>query len=731
MPPAAISRSSTYFPKICGNIAAKYRSAFPAFLLATGAVGCSDPAPSVTTVEVGAHELAACPLPDRGPEDPSPFRLTLMALGDFPASGFDVETDIGLHDAGRSLAFDPATVGVDAIARDSPTDTGDAFIGHSERRDGAHIDVLLWPEEQACAVAPATDSGYPGDNAGQALGFSQKTSVVLGAGENIDDQRAGSALTFDTELGTATPVARDRGALRVSRAFATVSEFGGGLLVAGGTNPFGSGASEDAAGTAEIFDPATGGFDNNLVELWSRRTHHAALTLPTTGETLLIGGVAPDSASNGPGQVIRQLEAISPATRSSGITDLSALALGRVDPSALVLGDGRLFVGGGYTASTDASSPDGAPVGQVEWFSPDATRHLSYAELPARAHRTFAALPGGGVLSVASCSGEPTMARTDCACLRSDGTSCDADSDPWIDAWWIDPDGTLAPVVLAPVGVLTACPTPAVPLLLAGSDGSPWLVSASDDGSPACLFRFEPWPESAPTSADPDDDDSTMRPRFLTTAVTLGPAPDTRTSPLSLGPDTFVWISALGGLYGARLGQRGPLSRDDLSLLSSLDAPYRPAHLVPDRDPRLSRATDANDPDTPAVVFDRMQTSVTLAPVAPPVTLWVTDTLYDDVAISIEIQPAADGSVPALPLVAFASSTTGDSVACAWSPLHAAIASSVTLTATRHGTRIELAAQGTDPATCDAPAGPLAVGVRAGAGTTTLSELFLARLLLE
>jgi hypothetical protein len=723
MPPAAISRSSTYFPKICGNIAANYRSAFLAVLL--GLPGCSETTASVTTVSIGAHELSACPIPERGPTDPSPFRLTLTALGPFPASGFDVERDINLNRAGQELPFNTATVGVDALANDAPVDSGGAFIGHSERRDDDHIDVLLWPEAQACSVL-TPDAGYPGANAGQALGFSAHAGVALVAGEDADDQRSGSTLEFDTDTGAATVVPREHGTLRVSRAFATITEFGDGLLVAGGTDPFAAAASEDASRSAEIYQPVNGGFDPTLIELWSRRTRHAALTLPATGETLLVGGIAPDSASSGPGQLIRQLEAVSPSTLSSSISGLATLELGRVDPVALVLENGLLLVGGGYATSSDPDAPRGTPIGEVEVFSPGATSHAFRPELPARAERTFAALPGGGALSVASCYQEASPQRADCTCILPDGTACEANNDDqaWLDAWWIDPDGVPSPVAFAPGGVLTPCPTSLHPLLVAGSDGAPWLISTRDDGTPACLWRFEAWPEHLAASAN--DTDPATEPRFVMTTLTLEPSPDARSLPLAFGPDAFLWVGPDGGLYGARFGQRGPLTRDLSLLLNPPGSPFRPAHLVPDRDPRRSTTSDGE----PAVVFHAGPGSLTLSPADPSVTVWAADTLYDGATISIAVEPP-DAAAPAtLPAVVFAS-VTGALAVCAWNPVESAITTPITITASRANSRVTLSAPNAPDATCEVPTGPLAIGVRAGDAPTTLGDLSIARLLLE
>jgi hypothetical protein len=672
----------------------------------------------VTTVSITAHELSACAIPDRGATDPSPFRLTLTALGPFPASGTDVERDLGLGASGHALSFNSATIGVDAVASNTAGAGEGAFIGHSERRHDDRIDVSLWPEQTACEVVSA-DGGYPGTAAGQALGFSARSGLSLVAGENAGDQRSGSSLVFATDTGEAGVVPRDRGTLRVSRAFATVTEFGDGLLVAGGTNPAASAATEDAAGTAEVFDPALGGFEPTLVELWSRRTHHAAVTLATTGETLLVGGLAPDAGSSGPGQLIRQFEAVSPSTKSSSISGLSSLDLGRVDPVALVLTNGRILVGGGYTTSGD----ERAPVGQIEAFSADATARVYRAELPARENRVFAALPGGGAVSVASCRNEPAARRAECSCFTASGAPCPA-NDPdqaWLDAWWIDPSGTPTAVTFEQDGVLAACASVDTPLLAAGSDGAPWLVFAHADGTPACVWRFQAWPAVSEPS------DPASRPRFVMTALTLEPSPDARSGLLGFGPDAFTWIGAQGGLFGARFGQRGPLTRDFSLLLSAFDAPFRPAHLVPDRD--VTRAAAGGD--APAVAFERVGNQLTLAPVEPSVTVWVTDTLYDGVALSLAVEPTSDGSVPALPVLVF-QSPAGATSTCAWNapPLDSA-STTVTVTASRHDTRVTLSAPNAADAACDVPPGPLALGIRAGSAAVTLGEFQLSRLFFE
>jgi hypothetical protein len=157
---------------------------------------------------------------------------------------------------------------------------------------------------------------------------------------------------------------------------------------------------------------------------------------------------------------------------------------------------------------------------------------------------------------------------------------------------------------------------------------------------------------------------------------------------------------------------------------------FRPAHLVPDRDPSASVSADG----APAVVFhgeEGVSNTLTLAPADPSVTVWSADTRYDDLNLSLEVEVPSDGSPLALPTLVFGSNT-GAATTCDWSgTLNPADSAAVTVTATRVGTHVTLSGPGLTDATCDVPAGALAVGVRAGSAVTTLSAFDVTRLLLE
>lgn len=642
------------------------------------------------TLSIATHQLPGCP------DDAGPFTLTLSALGHFREGPFDVET-LPLRAQGRTLEFSDETIGVQAVA------THDTTLLHGYAELGADadaIDVLLWPERTACTLHAASDTNeYPGDGGGQALGFSAAAGLVLVAGENADDQRAGSALRFETGTGVSTVQPRP-GSPRRPRAFATLTPFGDGFLLAGGEFRLDSANSDaQALSDAEVYSVEAGGFTSTLPLVYAR-THHAALVLRGTGETLLIGGASE-------GGLIGQMEAVSPASRTSATAHLAKLETPRLDPVALELDTGELFVGGGRF-------PNGEPVGAIEWFSADASDALDRRMLPARPHRAFVAMPGGGVLTVGGCD-------------RNDGDQCDTP-----DAWWLTKEHAREPVAIDRGE--RNCPLPERPQLVPGSDGSPYFLAVGDGSDPACafaLYRFNPWPrehaaEKAACLADPDApecDVLSVGPRFELTNVQLTPRPDPRVAPLSLGPDHFVWVSAEnpGSLAGVRLGDRGPLTRDALPLVALTDSlnRLRPLHLVPDRNPLAPLMRG----EAPVVEFDR---ALTLLPAATPVTVWVSDTLYEDVSVKVDFTPEAGQEPSAPPAILLGNTLLGADAVCAWPELPSELSAALVAELSRLGTQAELRLGGVTHR-CTVASGALSLGFRAGDAPSRVRSIAITR----
>ncbi|HEX6274651.1 MAG TPA: hypothetical protein VFZ53_16530 [Polyangiaceae bacterium] len=653
-------------------------------LVAFVSLGCAPLEPEVRELSVRAHSIdatARCRI-DADPD------VTLRALGPFAVSNLTAER-LPFRTSERTLTFPDDTQGVEAEASDGDR----SWLGYSERR-GDGIDVLLWERAVGCELFEA--ESYPGPHAGQAVGYSPEADLVLVAGGDqpasfADATASSGSLTFDAGTG-AHAVVDPRFSFPQARAFATITRFGSELLLAGGENPLNTDdvASREARQSAAVYDPALGGFDGDVIELELARTRHAAVVL-TNGDTLLVGGGRP--RGDGTTVVVPPFEAISPSTRRSRVAGLAGLARARLEPVALRLDDGRILVGGGHTAT-------GEPDRSLEWFSPDASTEVAPGTrldaFPARHHRAFVALPGGGALTVGGCApaGEQTAS---CRNACGDGYGCPAAD---YDAHWIEPNGSVKSLGLdQPLD----CPAPFSPeyaLLAPGSDGSPWLFAFDESVEPPCraAFRFEPWD---------------AEPKFGIVRVDIERWPDPRTSLTSLGPDIFVWLSRDPSpfLVGMRAGTRGSLSQNETLLGSDPMAPLVPLHLAPDRQP------DGTPPEFPKALFREGRLILERGRSGnPPITVSVTDASYDDVKLTVGF----DGDGP--PLVVFGPHELG-SESCPF-PSEAV----PPLVVTRKGDRVSTEDAAGRTTTCAAvPAGPLPVAFRAGATSSTLTALSIVR----
>jgi len=535
-------------------------------------------------------------------------RLDLAALGDFPISNRTSES-LPLNAFGTQLSF-PAES--QAVAATASSGFGPSFIGYGERR-AELIDVILWPEGGPCDLfRPSASDSFPGKIGGEALGFAHTSGLVLLAGSNDATSAAiVGALTFDAQTGDTHIVdPRARAVLSEPRAFATVSDFAGKVLVAGGENPVHDLAQPESAlrETAEVYDPISRSFEPNLVTLAEATTRQAAVLLKS-GETLLLGGR--DAASDASSIV----QVISPETRLSKL--LEPLTLGRTSPTALCLSDGRILVAGG----TDEG---GHPVAGLEWRAADGSKLGSpwngSLTLPARYDRAFVALPGGAALSVGGCEGRAALPGEDCSVWCAHGcppATAEGNAGPY-DAFWIGADGSIRALDLA----LNA----PRPFLMPGSDGSPWLLANDTDSSGAkvpgttALYRFDPWHQ-----------------RFDAADADLEIAPEFEPRFVSTGPDAFIWLESDSDgpvLRGVRLGTRAALT-SDLSLVSlRAEDSTRPAHLAPDYPPTAVNYDSA---------LGRLSFSA-LAADAPATCVWLADADFGDfsaqISFSTQIPPS-------------------------------------------------------------------------------------------
>jgi hypothetical protein len=193
---------------------------------------------------------------------------------------------------------------------------------------------------------------------------------------------------------------------------------------------------------------------------------------------------------------------------------------------------------------------------------------------------------------------------------------------------------------------------------------------------------------------------------------------DARVAPISLGPDSFAWIAngAEPRLTGARFGHRGALTHDPCALISSeagdsCDA-ARLIPLSPDRSPATRTGEDR-------VTFT--ERGLTLWPRTPAATVWVTDTRYD--ALTVTIKLTSGISSDSLPVLRLGTTTFGDQ-ARPWPPR--ASQPDVELSLVREGTNVGLVA-GDERLWYDGPSGPVPFGISAGATEVTLTSLRVDR----
>jgi N-acetylneuraminic acid mutarotase len=165
---------------------------------------------------------------------------------------------------------------------------------------------------------------------------------VLVTGGHMGEWQTESCELFDPEIGTWTWT----GGMEVFRSGHTATLLADGkVLVAGGFS------GEGYLDSCEIYDPATLEWTATGSLNQARSSHEAALL--SDGKVLVVGGSYEEDSDI---HVLSSCEVFDPATGTWDFLE-SELITGRSGPNLEVLGDGRLFVMGGFVGSgTFASS---------------------------------------------------------------------------------------------------------------------------------------------------------------------------------------------------------------------------------------------------------------------------------------------------------------------------------------------------------------------------------------
>jgi len=644
-------------PKIWGNTRHGYRTALLVLWLDAG---CTTPPPEITTRAIRAHWLPACP-PERGTG-----QLDVDALGDFDPST-NTHAVVDFQEPGSPLDIPDSTR---AVVLDADTGFG-LFRGASSMPEVGDIPVSLWPAAATCTLhaqgAPNLD-----DVEGVAVGYAPAASVMLFSGGAA---HPADAFVYDLSNGIEAAIPSARGP-RAPRIGATVTPFGSKLLVAGGSDPD-AGPRADA----DVFDPVTRRFEVDQIALEHARADHAAVVL-ASNETLLVGG------SDANGTLLRGLEVVSPLTKIYRVSGLAALTVARARPQALRLSDDRILVAGGVAA-------DGTPVDALEWLAADASRIEQQSSLESDAgvapvvDRAFVPMPGGSALAVGGC--RLSQITSDGACVpcaedtgKGPRTGCVAR-----EVIWITHNG-IPDVVPSALDVAMSRT-----LLVAGTEGRPWLVGSTPNGPQ--LLRFDPWLGhfSAPDDAPPAPLDG-----FPTTVTQNFEARF-----FSIEPGLFLWLSRPAdpatteppGLYGFRHDTKGQYSATIVPLMLN---------------------------DQEGVALDRWDVGKWLDPTTNEVrldasgnTLVVADTTFQDVGVAVEV---SDGAPP---MVLLGHRAYGD-VSCPWPgpvPDQGYVAR-----LRRVGSQVSLELSGKS-VTCPGPEGRVSIWLKSAGPSATVRSIAITR----
>jgi hypothetical protein len=458
------------------------------FAVAMAGVACHNA--DIVTRVVTMHVPPGCP--SGGQVLDGSGYVTLEGLGDFEPT-LSPSGHL-LKNVGDTLSeIDPASQALEINA----TEGAGKWLGVAAVPAQGSLDVLLLPFLSSCPL-PAP-MGVLGPSVPVGIGGSiafAGADRVMAVGGVAQAQGGAASETFVAHLDTDVIALADP-QLLTPRTQASVTPFGTGALVAGGTDP----RHGTVLDNAEVYAANPGGFQQQPPILLSEpRSAHGAAVL-VTGETLLVGGLGGADGKT----LLASMEVIDPVTSTVRAENVAALAVPRQSPTVLRLASGEILVAGGFDAAGNA-------IATLEWFSPDASMATKRAiDLATGSARTFAALGAGGALAVVA---PPPMATAD-----------------FQSVWVIDADGSLE-AAQPIVGPLSA------PVFFGGAGDAPALWTGDR------WLRWQPWVGAFAALGSLD-----TAPPHVGVATT------------SADRGLALWLDSLtSALTGLRFDSRGPFS---------------------------------------------------------------------------------------------------------------------------------------------------------------------------
>lgn len=299
------------------------------------------------------------------------------AYGDFDPSA-TAQTGYFFSAVGQTLPnVYGATRSLVITATETPDAAGKAqatWLGWGPVAASGDVNVLLTPTLVGCRL---TTTVRPGTGSTMAPIGGEQVLLVGGIGDPTPP-------TYVARLDTGTVASLGSEDLQHIRAYASITAFGPGALIAGGFD------GAQVRPEAEIYSTALGGIDRSvIVPLSTPRWQHGAVVL-ASGQTLLVGGLGAKEQSS----VLASLEIIDPTVDQAIPEGLGTLQYPRAKPTVLRLSSGQILVAGG----TDA---DGNPESAIEWFNADGTpSSMTPRSIAQGLGSEFFALEAGGALAV-------------------------------------------------------------------------------------------------------------------------------------------------------------------------------------------------------------------------------------------------------------------------------------------------------------------------------------------